>query len=236
MKMKPRETDFMLMRVLGVDVWAKGWISVELRDGRFAGARVGPDLLALITSAGTVSCIGVDIPLGLLDTGLRRADAAAAALLGVRRASVFPTPPRPVVVEETYPAAAARHVELIGKGLSRQSFNLRSRLLEANVLYDRDGFPLHEVHPELSFATMGDGPTARSKKTWDGQRDRLERLASVGIELPDELGAAGAVPTDDVLDAAAAAWSAHRISRGTATSVPDPPQLNERGQVLAIWY
>ena len=224
------------MRVLGVDVWARGWVSVELRDGRFAGARAGPDLLALITAAGKVSCIAIDIPLGLLDTGLRQADTATAALLGPRRSSVFPTPPRPVVVEETYPMAAARHVELTGKGLSRQSFNLRTRLLEANELYDRDVFPLREVHPELSFSTMGDGPATRSKKTWDGQRDRLQRLRSVGIELPDQLGAAGAVPTDDVLDAAAAAWSAHRIGCGTATSVPDPPQCNERGQQLAIWY
>lgn len=224
------------MRVLGVDVWAKGWVGVELHDGRFAGARIDTDLLALITATSTMSCIGVDIPLGLLAAGLRQADAATASLLGPRRSSVFSTPPRPVLAEETYSAAAARHVELIGKGLSRQSFNLRTRLLEANELYDRDVFPLREVHPELSFAVMGGGPAARSKKTWDGQRDRVERLRSVGIELPDRLGAAGAVPTDDVLDAAAAAWSAQRIARGTATSVPDPPQLNERGQQLAIWF
>lgn len=224
------------MRVLGVDVWAKGWVGVELHDGRFAGARVGTELLALIEAAGTVSWIGVDIPLGLRDAGLRQADAAAAARLGPRRSSVFPTPPRPVVVEKSYPAAAARHVELTGKGLSRQSFNLRARLLEANALYDRDVYPLREVHPELSFATMGDGPAARSKKTWDGQRDRLGRLRSVGIELPDRLGAVGAVPADDVLDAAAAAWSAHRIGCGTAACVPDPPELNERGQLLAIWF
>jgi predicted RNase H-like nuclease len=224
------------MRVLGGDVWSKGWVGVELRDGRFAGARVGTDLLGLITADGKVPVIGVDIPLGLLDGGLRQADAATAALLGPRRSSVFPTPPRPVVVEKSYPAAAARHVELTAKGLSRQSFNLRVRLLEANELYDQGIFPLREVHPELSFATMGDGPALRSKKTWDGQRDRIERLRSVGIELPDRLGAAGAVPTDDVLDAAAAAWTAHRIGGGVAASVPDPPEINERGQQLAIWY
>jgi predicted RNase H-like nuclease len=224
------------MRVLGVDVWSKGWVGVELRDGRFAGARVGTDLLGLITDCGKLSVIAVDIPLGLLDSGLRRADAAAAALLGPRRSSVFPTPPRPVVAEKSYPVAAARHVELTGKGLSRQSFNLRARLLEANELCDRGDFLLREVHPELSFATMGQGPAPRSKKTWDGQRDRVERLRSVAIELPDRLGAAGTVPTDDVLDAAAAAWSAHRIGGGMASSVPEPPEINERGQQLAIWY
>lgn len=224
------------MRVLGVDGWAKGWVGVELDDGQFTGARVDASLRALIAAARQVSWVAVDIPLGLVDEGARQADVETAVLLGPRRSSVFPTPPRSVFTEETYRAAAERHVELLGKGLSRQSYALRTRLLEANALYDHDVFPLREVHPEMSFAMMGDGPPARSKKTWDGQRDRLERLKSVGIELPDQLGAAGVVPADDVLDAAAAAWSAHRIGCGIAASVPDPPQVNERGQHLAIWY
>ncbi|MBV9171606.1 MAG: DUF429 domain-containing protein [Chloroflexi bacterium] len=224
------------MRVFGVDVWAKGWVSVELDDGRFAAAHVDASLAALLAAAGEASWIAVDIPLGLLDEGLRQADVATAALLGARRASLFPTPPRSVLAEKTYPAAARRHVELTGKGLSQQSFGLRSRLLEANALYDRGVLPLREVHPEMSFTMMGDGPPARSKKSWEGQRDRIQRLRSEGIELPDQLGAAGVVPADDVLDAAAAAWTAHRMGCGIAASVPDPPQLNERGQQLAIWY
>jgi hypothetical protein len=36
--------------------------------------------------------------------------------------------------------------------------------------------------------------------------------------------------------AAAAAWSAHRIATGRGVSLPDPPQRNAGGQVLAIWY
>ncbi len=224
------------MRVLGVDGWTKGWVSVELDDGRFAGVRVDSTLYGLLTAAPEMSWVAVDIPLGLVDEGPRQADVEIPLLLGPRRSSVFPTPPRAVLAEETYRAAAQRHVELMGKGLSRQSYALRTRLLEANALYDRGTFVLREVHPEMSFTMMGDGPPARSKKTWEGQRDRLERLRSVGIELPDRLGAAGVVPADDILDAAAAAWSAHRISCGVAASVPDPPQLNERGQQLAIWY
>jgi predicted RNase H-like nuclease len=53
--------------------------------------------------------------------------------------------------------------------------------------------------------------------------------------LPDNLGAAGAVPCDDILDAAAAAWSAHRIAKGIASSLPDPAQFVD-GQSIAIWY
>jgi predicted RNase H-like nuclease len=38
-----------------------------------------------------------------------------------------------------------------------------------------------------------------------------------------------------VLDAAAAAWTAHRISEGLAQSLPEPPELVE-GYPVAIWF
>ena len=40
----------------------------------------------------------------------------------------------------------------------------------------------------------------------------------------------------ELRDAAAAAWSAHRIARGEAKSIPDPPQINQRERPIAIWY
>jgi hypothetical protein len=83
---------------------------------------------------------------------------------------------------------------------------------------------------------MGDGPPKAGKKSWHGQRDRMARLESAGIVIPAEIGDAGQAGPDDVLDAAAAAWSAHRIATHVACSVPDPPQSNERGQRMAIWY
>jgi predicted RNase H-like nuclease len=40
---------------------------------------------------------------------------------------------------------------------------------------------------------------------------------------------------DDVLDAAAAAWSACRILNGQAKSLPDPPEVVD-GYPVAVWY
>jgi predicted RNase H-like nuclease len=45
---------------------------------------------------------------------------------------------------------------------------------------------------------------------------------------------AARVERRDVLDAAAAAWSADRIARGLARSLPDPPE-EIRGRKVAIW-
>ncbi len=48
-------------------------------------------------------------------------------------------------------------------------------------------------------------------------------LAAHGIELGDDLAAAGRVPVDDVLDAAAVAWTAGRIAAGVALCLPTGP-------------
>ena len=53
--------------------------------------------------------------------------------------------------------------------------------------------------------------------------------------LPDKLGPAGQAPPDDILDAAAVAWSAHRMATGAAQSHPSPPEENN-GVRIAIWY
>ncbi len=53
-----------------------------------------------------------------------------------------------------------------------------------------------------------------------------------GESDPGTLGAAATVPLDDLLDAAACAWSAARTG---AVSLPDPPEKRD-GLAVAIWY
>ena len=223
------------MRVLGVDAWVKGWVGVELVDGAFAGAHTAEQLADLV-SLEDFDAVAVDIPMGLLDEGFRAAESAARRVLGPRSSSVFSTPPRAVLEQHTHAAANAVSKQLTGQGLGAQSYALRTRILEADNLYGVAGLPLHEVHPEVSFAMMGDHPPAASKKTWRGVHERMTRLLAVGIDVPGDIGDAAKAGADDVLDAAAAAWSANRIATGRAQSLPDPPQVNGRGQPSAIWY
>ena len=221
--------------VLGVDAWRGGWVGVQLRDGRFAAAHCAALISDLVPHVPDADVIAVDIPLGLTHSGERVADRAARAMLGRRGSSVFITPPRPVFDEPDYDAAKRRCQSLVGWMPSRQAWGLRAKVLEANRLYDA-GAVLHEVHPELSFQRLGLRYEDGTKKSWRGQRARLRVLTGAGIVLPEDLGAAIAkVPADDVLDAAAVAWSAERIAHGQAICLPDPPQRNERGQPMAIW-
>jgi predicted RNase H-like nuclease len=45
----------------------------------------------------------------------------------------------------------------------------------------------------------------------------------------------GASGLDDVYDAAAMAWTARRVARGEAVSLPDPPEVFSDGIPSAIW-
>ena len=193
--------------------------------------RVGASLDSLLAAGTTVT--GIDMPLGLLETGWREADRAARALLGPRRSSVFAIPPRAVWAETSYPAANRRCRELTGQGFSIQAWGLRAKLLEADRYRETCGHPLYEVHPELAFSAMAGTPLAASKHTGPGRDERLRLLALAGISIP-----AGTPPAllGDVLDASAVAWSARRIASDQAVTLPAVPQHDPQGREIAIRF
>jgi predicted RNase H-like nuclease len=190
-------------------------------------------LLDRCADADGTGIAGIDMPLGLLESGWREADRAARGLLGSRRSCCFAIPPRPVWAESSYPAANQRCRELTGQGFSAQAWGLRAKLLEANRYRDTCGHPLYEVHPELAFGAMAGTPLAASKHSAAGRELRRRLLAQAGIEIPalTTLGLVG-----DVLDAAAVAWSAWRIATGRAVTIPGQPQHDCLGREIAIRY
>ncbi|WP_217211626.1 DUF429 domain-containing protein [Streptomyces sp. AC550_RSS872] len=222
------------MDVLGIDACGKqGWAGIRLADGAYAGSLVDLRLDALIERAAGVVVIAVDMPLGLVEKGWRAADLGARAVLRVRRSSVFLVAPRSAWRERDYVAAGDRCHELTGRRLSRQAWALAPKLLEARACWLADA-RIHEVHPEVSFRALAGGvPLAYTKKTWRGQNERRCLLSAAGLTLPDELGEADRVPADDVLDAAVAAWSAHRIALGVAGRIPEVPEVPEMAEVDA---
>ena len=67
---------------------------------------------------------------------------------------------------------------------------------------------------------MKSEPLLYSKHSWNDQAERRRLIAGVGIVLPDHLPDAGKVPPDDLLDAAAAEWTAWRVAAGKAEVLP----------------
>jgi predicted RNase H-like nuclease len=233
------------MHVIGVDACKGGWVAVSLTDGAVSEVRAGASLGSVIS--GQPEAVGIDMPLGLLATGWREADRQAQRLLGPRRSSVFAIAPRAVWAERDYAAANRLCRELTGKGLSVQAWNLRPKLLEANEFRSACRHQLFEVHPELAFAALAGQPLGLTKHGAPGRKLRRELLAGASIVIPGVSGTfrvsglarvpgVPGVPMTDVLDAAAAAWSAQRIATGRATVLPDPPEHDDMGQEIAIRY
>jgi len=82
-----------------------------------------------------LACLGIDIPIGLLD-GPRACDKAARKLLGQPRGScVFPAPCRAALQVETYEEASAINRQKAGRALSRQARRIVPKIrLVGNVI------------------------------------------------------------------------------------------------------
>jgi len=219
---------------LGVDGWKKGWVGVWLDKQGFVAARTAAKITRLIEAGPDARAIGVDIPIGWPATGNRACDDAARKAVGQRWPSVFMTPPRKALEASSFTAAVAVCNRLNVQVLSLQAYSLAAKIFEVEAVARVDRRVV-EVHPEVSFAAMMGEPLQYPKKSWAGMRQRLNLLAAAGIELPNDLPDAGEVPPVDVIDAAAAAWSARRYL-GSEANALGSPQFDSTGRRVTIWF
>ena len=225
--------------VAGVDGCPGGWVSFEVNvASRKTDIRILCLPALLRGRPPQLAALAIDIPIGLLD-GPRACDRAARKLLGpVRGCSVFSSPCRVALRAEDYRQACEANRQRTGRMLSRQSWCIGPKIKEVDdAISPSTQEWASEVHPEVCFWAMnGYRPMAFGKKSREGIVERLAILSTVfpSIEShltrrPDRVG------TDDLLDAAAAAWSALRIYGGVAQSVC-APERDARGLEVTIRY
>lgn len=222
------------MEVAGVDGCRGGWVVVRVAvdagppwTGRVG--RVGTlDGVVAEARAGALAVVGVDMPMGLPVDGPRASDRLLRARLGVRRSSVFPTPPRAALGATDFADALARARAATGRGISLQAFHLLAKIRELDGLID-PGLQerVVEVHPESSFAALAGAPLASTKRRAAGRAERRALL------VPWFAGVAERAD-DDELDAHGAAWTAARVALGTADWVGDPEERDARGMRMLV--
>ena len=216
--------------VAGVDGARGGWVMAI--SGAVSGTPVEFSVwisfrdLWVEASRLNIAVVAVDMPIGLPGLARRSADAKARELLGPRRSSLFWTPPMCVLGAHDHAEANRRSRERTGWGLSTQSFNLMPKIREVRDALPAGSLGLSarpracEVHPETSFAVLAGAPMRFSKRTLSGLDERLAVLSGVFAHISDALrtplpGPPRPTP-QDLLDAAAAAWTARRIASGEA--------------------
>jgi predicted RNase H-like nuclease len=227
------------MIVAGIDGCRGGWVSfkadlpslstsVELIDVPSI-LRNKPDDLAILA---------IDMPIGLLD-GSRVCDKAARKLLGhPRGTSVFAAPCRAALSAKTHAAATAMNVRMTGRGLSQQAWGIAPKIKQMDDAITSDCQRwAFEVHPEVCFWALNQrSPMKHNKKTKEGAAERVVLLRRVFPEIESHLANRPArVGGDDLLDAAAAAWTALRRHRNEAECVCTP-EHDEKGLAVTIFY
>lgn len=207
---------------IGVDGYPRGWVAALLDDGNITWATTPVDAVEELCRPDAVT--GIDMPIGLLERGLRECDALARRELPGAGSRVFTTPPRAVLALGSQAAndeAQRLSHDLSGQGVSRQALALGPRILALDqVVAAHPNRSIVEVHPELSFAALA-GRVLDSKKRAAGVGQRISALATWLPGVAEIVGRAPAdVPIDDALDALAALWSATRWRDGTARTLP----------------
>jgi predicted RNase H-like nuclease len=221
------------VRVLGVDGARSGWLGalVDRPAVEWVYAVDVRDLLALDAAA-----VGIDIPIGLPESGVRACDVEARRLLGPRRSSVFAAPVRSVLHCATYAEARRVLATLDGPSMSAQAFGIIRAVRHVDeALTPADSDRVIEVHPELVLHALS-GTDLPPKKTPDG---KAQRLAALRARFPDVERLVDGVPRparfDDAIDALACAVGAERWLRGDATLLGNS-QTDRQGKPMRIAY
>lgn len=222
------------MTVAGVDGCRRGWVvaTADDNDGSILDVTVLAqfDKVVGLLALG-VSHLAVDMPIGLPNAGPRVCDVAARQLLGPRRSSVFPAPPRPILHERDYPTALARKRAIDGTGLSKQTFHLLPKIAEVDAaLTPALQARVVECHPELAFRRRNGEPLA-SKHDEVGRQRRRALVTDLLRDRP--LPRVRGARPDDILDAIVLTRTARALGNGGAERLGDGAR-DSRGLVMEI--
>ncbi len=117
------------MLVLGIDGCRDGWLVVALRGGTFHSANFSPTVAEALQAHRAARVVAIDIPIGTEAKRFRSVDAEARKRLGLRGSTIFETPPLEVLRQPDFASAVSLCRKLTGKGLSQQSYALRTKIL-----------------------------------------------------------------------------------------------------------
>ncbi|MEJ7633195.1 DUF429 domain-containing protein [Aeromicrobium sp.] len=209
------------MTVLGVDGCRIGWVGVVWDTA--TTVLVAPTIGELVRLVGPLEAVAVDIPIGLPTDQPRQAERLARRALPGRASTVFNAPASVVLEAPDYHAANAANRGALGLGLSKQTWYLMPKIRDVHDWLATDpGVAVIESHPELCFAAMNGGVVIDGKTTLAGAARRHALLRDHGLDVEDVTRTG--VAADDVLDAAATAWTARRFADGLAERMPPEPR------------
>jgi predicted RNase H-like nuclease len=179
-----------IMFVAGVDGCRAGWVAFEVEVPWITTSVEVVNLPTWLRERPPdLACIGIDIPIGLLE-GRRACDKAARKLLGQPRgSSVFPAPCRPALGAQTYAEASSINRQKTTRGLSQQAWGIAPKIKQVDdAITSECQRWAFEVHPEVCFWALNQHrPMAHNKKAQEGIAERIALLRQVFPEIETHL-------------------------------------------------
>ncbi len=234
---------------IGIDGIKDGWISIIYGDDGYKETDIYRSIKELWKDNDGVDLSLIDIPIGLSssDEPSRKCDEEARKMLTPRRhQSVFSPPIRDALRADTYKDANNIQRELTGKGISKQSWNITSKIKEVDKFLrdNRDiaGDKLRESHPEVCFYGVTGYPMKNSKtqQPRNAVIERTRALRPLDSEIEnavsqadDEIG--DSAEKHDIIDAFVLALTASQ-PKDKLRTIPDNPPLDKEGLPMEIVY
>ena len=215
---------------VGIDGAGGGWVRITY-DSISLCLTISEKLEDLLID-GAMHFIDMPKDLGTIEEPGRECDAWMRGQLSERRPSVFTPPIQEVLAELTYEEANEKSRLLIGKGISKQAWNLTPRIREFQTITAEN---VYESHPEVCFAVMTGKEAVHSKKTQAGQDERIDLLRRYSNSSPWKWKMSN-VQVDDIIDACILAVAAYEAGTAgielhpdaSASAVVAMPNVKER--------
>ena len=204
------------MDLIGLDGTSSGWIASigSSKNKCLSTITFSQDLDKLLLDYPD-SLVVIDMPIELNERNyLRECDVLAKKYLGKEfQSSVFIPPLKRVLKCSTYQEANELSKKIAGKGLSKQSWHLKSKISEVqeiSKLFNK----IYEGHPECSFKMLKNETLKAKKKSVLGVFERLDLLKRAGLDplsVSLKLENHSSIKIDDILDSMVLFITALRI-------------------------
>jgi predicted RNase H-like nuclease len=167
-------------------------------------------------------------------------------ILNKRKSSIFPAPSRLVIRCNEYREASQKNKEATGRGLSKQTFNIITKIKEVDDFfqsanYDPRNKRIREVHPEVCFWGLnGCYEMNYKKKSALGICERMQVLGGYIKDVDKIFDQTRSryyktqVADDDIIDALVCAVMA--LFNGSLSTFPLASETDTKGIPMEIVY
>nr|WP_242865979.1 DUF429 domain-containing protein [Desnuesiella massiliensis] len=234
---------------VGVDGCKYGYVAVNITENSFE-INVFKNIEEICEKYNDSNTILIDMPIGLPENTCDiRPETEGRKILSSRSSCIFTVPCRQTVYEDDYYRANEINRDVLGKGLSKQSFSISSKIKEIDEFLNnapeyKNRFL--ESHPEICFAMLNfDGtmamPIFENKKTEEGMERRLEVLSRYyekTYEIREVLYSDEKLKgiKDDIIDALCLAITGMLGYKNGFKTIPQNPMKDSRGLFMQMVY